>query len=304
MMRTDDRPLSGWLTDLATAVAAGLLAAVAVAGVLRAIQNLPPLRLQTWHWAALAVTGTAVVLRVWNAAAFLPAGGLYAFGLVVLGWWWIERGLAPAAIFWWGGSCELAGFALIAAVVGWAVPRVERRLGWVPPPGRDGRWSRSWFDPAQLLLIVATAVLAAWISLDFRFDGVGQGIALFGMAGRATGCVAALMLVGASIVMAWQTHGPWHHVWQYAAMAAGLVFTTSVGWARIDAMGYRIGGESPWLDRAATLMISSAMMTLMTGFGLSRALPADSDWGVRGRRAMPVFGVLALAMLLAVWLHR
>jgi hypothetical protein len=303
MMPIEDRPLSRSLTDLAIAVAASLLAAVAVVGVLRAVQDLPPLRFQTWHWAALAVTGAAVVLRLWDAAASAPAGGLYAFGLVVLGWWWIERGLAPAAIFWWGGSCELAGFALVAAVTGWVVPRVERRLGWVRPPG-DRRWSRRWFDPAHFLLIVATAVLAAWISVDFRFDGAGQGMALFGMAGRATGCVAALMLVGASIVMAWQTHGAWHRVWQYAAMAVGLVFTTSIGWARIDAMGYRIEGESAWLDRAASLMISSAMMTLMSGFGLSRALPVGSDWVVRGRQAMPVFAVLALLMLLIVLLNR
>ena len=33
---------------------------------------------------------------------------------------------------------------------------------------------------------------------------------------------SALMLVGASIVMAWQSTGRWRAAWQYAAIAAGL----------------------------------------------------------------------------------
>jgi hypothetical protein len=39
------------------------------------------------------------------------------------------------------------------------------------------------------------------------------------------------------------------------------------------------------------------MMTLMTGFGLGRVLPRHSDWIPRGRRAMPVFGILAAVLL-------
>ena len=303
-MRIDRRRIFRWLTSLAIAAAAGLLAAIALLGVWCIAQGHPPPQFKTWHWAALAVTGAAVLLRLWDPAAYLAAAGLYGFGLVALGWWWIERGLSPAAMFLWGGSCELAGFALVAAVLGWSVPRIEGRFGILRLPGGGDRWSRPWFDPAQFILILATAVLAAWISLDFRFDGAGQGIALFGLMGRTTGCVAALMLVGASIMMAWQTRGSRRIFWQYAAMATGLVFTTSIGWARVDAMGYRVEGESPWLDRLTALTISAGMMTLMSGFGLSRVLPAGSDWIVRGRRAMPVFGGLALVMLLVAWILR
>ena len=45
-------------------------------------------------------------------------------------------------------------------------------------------------------------------------------------------------------------------------------------------------------------MISAAMMTLLTGFGLPQVLPGSGDWIARARRAAFVFG--GLASLLAV----
>ena len=296
-----DRRVFRQLTSLATAAATGLLAAVALVGVSYGVRGLPPLRLGIWHWTALAVTGAAVVLRLGDRRARMPAAGVYGFVLIVLAWVWIERGFSPGTFFLWGSICELAGFALLAALVGWAAPQIACRFSLPGVFQIPDRWSRRWFDPAQLTLVAATAFLAAWISLDFRFDGLGRGIALFGLMGRSAGCAAALMLVGASIVMAWQTGGAWRSVWQYAAMTAGLVFTTSVGWARLDSAEYLASGWSPWPDRFAALTISASMMTVMSGLGLSRVLPKGSDWIVRGRQAMPAFAGLALVMLGIVW---
>ena len=92
------------------------------------------------------------------------------------------------------------------------------------------------------------------------------------------------MLLGAAILMAWQSSGAWRAGWQFGAMAAGILLTSSFGLAHIDA-----ASESPWLDRSVSLMISAGMMTLMTGIGLPRVF-RTSDWGARGRQAAPVFG--------------
>ena len=147
--------------------------------------------------------------------------------------------------------------------------------------------------------MAAIAVLVGWIATDFSFDGVGAGSALFGLAGRACACPSALMLLGASIVMAWQSTGWWRAAWQFAAMAAGVLFTTSIGLARIDA-----ASEAPWLERTVNLMISTGMMTIMTWIGLPRGLPKESDWIPRGRQASPVFAAAALLLLATVVIER
>lgn len=301
---TVDRSFGGSITRWAIAAAVGLLGAVALIGFVLGAWGRPQLELRTWDWCTLAITGLAVLLSLRDRAARRPLAGLYVFALIGIGWGWIERGHSPGRFFLWGISCDLAGFALVTALLGWALPRVLRRVPLLQVSRNPIRWSRRWFDRSQSLLVAATATLAAWISIDFSFDGMGQDVALFGLSGRATGCMAALMLVGATIVMAWQTGGRWRTAWQYASMASGILFTTSVGWARLDAMIYPAAGPSPWADRITSLMISAAMMTLMTRIGLPRVVPVGNDWIDRGRRAMPVFAGLALVMLVAVLLLR
>ena len=140
--------------------------------------------------------------------------------------------------------------------------------------------------------------MAAWVALDASFDGLGQGLALFGLSGRLAACPAALMLVGATILMAWQTRGVWRSRWQYAALAAGVLLTSSLGWAQRDAAAVASAADPAWFSPARNLLLSASMMTLMSGLGLAACCPAAASWTVRGRRAMRFFGGLSLLLLL------
>ena len=128
--------------------------------------------------------------------------------------------------------------------------------------------------------MLVSALLIAWILVDPAFDGMGEGIALLGLAGHRAANPAALMLLGATMLMAWQSSEPWRGRWQYAAFGAGLLFTTSLSWAGIEP-----GTADTWHRRVVALLISTAMMTLLTRFGLARAIPRAGDWLVRARRA-------------------
>ena len=89
---------------------------------------------------------------------------------------------------------------------------------------------------------------------------------------------AALMLVGVTVLMAWQTRDSARAAWQYAAMAAGVLLSSALGWALLDSHSGTPTGDAPWLHRGVSLMVSSAMMTLLAGFGLGQILPSGSDW--------------------------
>lgn len=225
--------------------------------------------------------------------------------MIVLAYWMsllavacgiVLRGVTPARFLLWSGLCDLTGFLIVAALMGWGVPYARQRGG----VERNHRSSPHWFAAAQAALFACCAALAAWVSLDFAFDGIGEGVALLGLAGRRAGCPASLMLLGAAVLMAWQTAGPVRAGWQYAALVAGVLFTSSLGWSGIDASTAGRTAAGAWLARGETLLISASMMTVMTGYGLARFLPADTDWIPRARRAMPVFAGVALLMLVLV----
>jgi hypothetical protein len=242
---------------------------------------------------ALAATAAAVTIFLRSTARFLLAGP-YAFAWLLLAMAQLARGATPGTYYLWTGLAEWAGLLLVAAIVGWLIgrPRLEAEFR---NPVRDGRW----FMVAQALLMAVVAALAGWIAIDFSFDGIGAGSALFGFAGRSCACPVALMLLGASIVMAWQSNGGWRAAWQFTAMAAGILLTSSIGWVRIDA-----ASKAPWFERWVVLMISTGMMAMMTWVGLSRGLPKKSDWIHRGRQASPYFGSAALLLLAIVLIER
>lgn len=219
----------------------------------------------------------------------------YGGGLLGLAIFWNQRNAWSGRLFVWGALCELAGFALIAALLAWGIPLLR---AWRNPTYAAGLKPSSspWFAVCQAALVSGTAVLAAWIAWDVAFAEAGRGVALFGLAGRAAGAAAALMLVGTAIVMAWQTENGWRRGWQYAAMAAGVLFTSSSGAARAPVELV----ETPEHFRVLflqTWLVSLAMMGFLTRFGLARFLPPKNDWIAGGRRAAPVCATVALLLL-------
>jgi hypothetical protein len=248
-------------------------------------------------WAAAAAVGVAVLVRPLAGPGGEAALALYGVGWSMLSLGQLQRGYAAGRFFLWGAVFEWAAVILVSALVAWLFRRFAPRLRRLPVHA-DRPYPPGLWQILQAGSAAATAAVTVWIAVDFSFDGVGEAVALFGLAGRTAACPAALMLLGAAILMAWQSRGLWRAGWQYAAMAAGVLFTTSLGWSRLDLPAD--GVEPPWLAGSRNLMISSGMMTLLTSFGLARVLPRSGDWVTRARRAAPIFGGLAIVTLAVV----
>lgn len=246
-----------------------------------------------WVWIATVV---AVSMQVGDARNTSSLPTLYVLGLTLLGLLLVLRDLSPGRFVVWTSICELTGYAIVTALLGWILhrfPRIADRLR-VPHTATGSR--RKWFHSAQAGLMLLSALLISWILVDPAFNGMGEGIALLGLAGHRAANPAALMLLGATMLMAWQSAEPWRARWQYSAFAAGLLFTTSLSWAGIEP-----GLADSWHRRVVALLISTAMMTFLTRFGLARALPRAGDWLVRARRASWFLATIAaLTAILAL----
>lgn len=248
-------------------------------------------------WLMLGAAAAALGLLLWDAAARWPLAGVYLLVLVAEGMWLRWRSYPAPWTYIWAPVNELAAIVLLSALAGWlrrwSVP-VQQILR---IPARPGGWATGWFAPAQALLAAAVAMQVMWIAVDFRFNGCGQGLPLILFIGRGHATTAALMLLGGAIVMAWQYAGSWRRAWQYAAFALGLVFTSSIGLASLDATPGSATAELPWLHRAAIIMLSSTMLTMLAAFGLRLVFARTNDWLEAGRRASPMAGRLALFAL-------
>jgi hypothetical protein len=224
---------------------------------------------------------------------------VYVLGFVLLCAAQTQRGLDDPRFFLWSGICEWSAYALVAALLGWIAQQLRTREFRLIAAAGDP-WPPDWFQWAQTLLTLGTGFLAGWIALDFAFADIGLEQAVLGLAGRRAGCVASLMLVGTTILMAWQNRGRARNAWQFAALFSGVLFTATLGWSSIALPSAGDLRGSRWLLPSQNLLISLAMMTLMTGLGLRRVLPRGSDWVDRGRQAMPAFAGLAVLMLVIV----
>jgi len=252
-------------------------------------------------WAALAATGAAAALLLWDRASRFPLAGLYAVGLLAVGLGRVGDALTPREMAWVAGV-DLAGIALIGTLLGLVLPilgPVWRALG-IRDTTADGsrRWSDAWFLASQAVVAAMGAVLALWIALDGRFDGVAAPEALPGLAGRAAAVVGAIMLTLTALLMAGQSQGRWRRAWQHATLAAAVLLLGTVGWSLLsaDSAAFRLHAE-------VVLLVAAVAVALLAGLGLRWILPPRTDWADAGRRATPALGALSAAALLMVLLH-
>ena len=94
---------------------------VAMEGLVRGLLDWEPLSLHAEDWLALIATGMALVACWWDPTATRSGAGLYFWGLIAVGLGQIQRGFAPGQYFLWGSVCDLAGFVLVAALLGWVL---------------------------------------------------------------------------------------------------------------------------------------------------------------------------------------
>lgn len=287
-----DRAQGGVAFAHVCAELAGAIWAVAVlVELVRNVLDLPHRALEPLDWLVAAISTAVIAGYLGDGRARFPLRALYLAAFTWIGMSLVRMGHAPGRFVVWAGSCDWTGFLLVSALVGWALRRYPGISSRLRVPGGVERWSGTWFRWAQAALAAACVGVICWILIDPAFDSMGGDVALFGLSGRFTGCPAALMLLGTTIVMAWQTCDRWRAAWQYTALGMGVLFSCSIGWARLDALS-----DEAWWRRGYYFLISISMMTLLTCFGLARVLPHSGDWLARARRAAPLLAALALLL--------
>jgi len=287
----DGRPLP--LAHVALRLGMGALGALVLAGLARDLMGLPSWQVQRLDWIALGATAGAIALCLWDRTSRLALPGLYAVGLTALVMFWHFVAMPPQKLLW-RSATELMGFAIATAALGWCFVRMGAVWRLLRIPTGD-RWPANWFPQVQAPIVAVAGALSTWVAVDFWFDGVGAQRAVMGLSGRLAGMMGVIMLLGAAVLMAWQTTGAWRARWQYASFVAGILAQSSIGWATLDASAH-----GPWLHRSITLLVAASILTFLTGYGLRRFLPSAGDWLDRARRAMPVLAGLAAVLLAAV----
>jgi hypothetical protein len=289
------------LAHVTAIVSVGLPLMLVALGVMADAFRHPQLRLEVepLNWITLGAAAAAAIVLLWDRTArFVPAA-LYTVGLAAVGTALCASQLSPRAACWRSAS-DLAGFVLGAAALGWLLPRLRPTWQKLRIPDEPDRWPDDWFHGLQAMLIVVGATLCAWVAIEPAFDAIGREIALLGLYGRMNGGAGALMLLGATILMAWQATGERRTNWQYAAFAAGVLFSCTNTWARLETAAGTLSGDQPWVHCCAALMIATGMMTLLSSFGLRLVLPKQSDWLSAGRRIAPLLGGATVVMVLVV----
>jgi hypothetical protein len=299
---------------LAICVAICFLATPTFYGVFGEINGFGHDSLGQLGWIALATILGVLAIMLWDRRAGYAWLGFYLTGIIALGMYWLKLSLSSDMLIWRAG-CDLAAYAVITALIGRFMLAIRRAGRYLLIPDGQHRWVGGWFTPLQAVLIVVDSLLCIWMAIDPRFMNLGKDTALFGLGGSYAGASGLLMLLGAAILMAAQTGKKLRDNWQFAAFVAGLLFMASVRWAMLDPTD-RLIASAPWLHRSISLLLSAAMMCMLTTFGLPQvakrfwapffpANPANpkSTWSDAGRKILPYFAGLTLLMLAIVLVH-
>jgi hypothetical protein len=262
------------LVVLALLVGAGIASDLAGAG-LRADGALA--------WVALATVAAALALVGGDARPRVTPAGLYLTGILGLALALHSARLAPVPLGWWA-ALALAAYVLLTSAVARAGVRfaVLHPIGGLPEQA-PGQYE-TWFFPAQAIVTAVVVPLTVWTALTFATP-----------AERLAGPVAALLLVGAGVLLAGMASGAWARSLRYAALALGVLPLAEAGWA---ALGREV--PSLWLHHSVLALLAVAALTWVHGVALPRLLRGYPDWADCARRLGPVLGAIASALLLIV----
>ena len=191
--RWNDKPLP--FAHLAAAAGLAALGALAAVNVTLDLMNLEHEAINPLGWYAVAAIAAAIMLLVWDRAARLPLLGLYVSGLTAIAMQW-DYWQEPQRMLCLRAGADLAAFAIVTALVGWLLPKGRWMCRWLWIPDEADRWPGEWFMQLQALVACVAGALGVWVALDFGFDGVAKGVALFGLSGRLVGITTMLMVLG------------------------------------------------------------------------------------------------------------
>jgi hypothetical protein len=232
------------------------------------------------HAVAWALLAAGVVLTLWDRNARFALAGLYAVGLLAVG-------LTLASREWaWNTLCVfsppvLAAFALAAALLACATPRLAALARLLRIPNNGNRWSDAWFSPAQVLLAVLAAALAVWVALDFQFAPV-EPAWLRGLPARMSGPLTLALLVPMAWAMAAAALGGRRSFlpvaedrqgWQELTLLGATLMPACAAWA-----GLRPELGPPWLLRSVVVVADLAAWVMVFGLLVPRLLAVVNDW--------------------------
>ncbi|MGA2061922.1 MAG: hypothetical protein ABSG67_15660, partial [Thermoguttaceae bacterium] len=179
--RWNDKPLP--FAHLAAAAGLAALGALAAINVTLDLMKLEHEAIVPLAWYAVAAIAAAIMLHLWDRAARLPLLRLYVSGLAAIAMQW-DYWQEPRRMTCLRAGADLAAFAIVMALVGWLLPKARWICRWLRIPDEADRWPCEWFMQFQALVACVAGAMGVWVALDFGFDGVAKGVALFGLSGR------------------------------------------------------------------------------------------------------------------------
>ncbi|GIW81631.1 MAG: hypothetical protein KatS3mg105_3438 [Gemmatales bacterium] len=291
--------VEAWGSRCFAAAAISLLSVLTLTGVIVQTAGFPfPISIASWT--GLMMTLIVFIVRLWHPGARFGLPALYSTGLLAILISILSRGMTPADFGWWS-ALGISLFVLVTAgVAGWFQVRQELLQRWRLPVRQ---YERSWFETAQMTLMLVVASLSVWMSIGFaehsrRLAGAGvlvpliaSGVLLAHWADRLKRPVAVT----------------WQGCFRQITMALVLLTAVNLGWALLLPADHSLVWL--WLHRSVWLLAVLFPGTALCTLVLPRVLPGEGAWTKAGLKLAPTLATLAVLVLADVlvqeaWLYQ
>jgi hypothetical protein len=270
----------------AAIVALVLLALVVSVGIFSDIRSGDLYLATPLGWMALGATFLALAVCLWDAGAMFSLAALYTLGLVAVALA-IHAGTLPIPDLYWFFTPALSAYVLLAAGIGWSVPRLTPLWRTLRLPERTTQVSATWFTwfwsvqgpLTELIVLLSLAGACAAASLSHRL----------------LGALATAALVLAWILLADLFSPRLRNQPRYLTLVLAVVALVEVGWALVDPTRSALV-----LHRSVWLMVVLAVLSPTYGLVLTWLLARLPRWAEACRRLGPILAVLASLVLLVV----